>query len=339
MGHVNTTAKKSTKKYYILAGIIAFIAFAWAMVWDFGRGAIRDFLRNGIAVAAQQGTNINCGAQDISGFPWKFELNCTPLIIDSKDIKLDLSQLTATALAYNPGHIIVALHSPFSTSIAHAGTTITANWQEALTSARATTEGITQLDIDINRLKAKITTSDLPIHFSVASGEVHLRETKNEQDLEAAIVANAARLDVLPFNSPMDITSRIVLKSGANIIKNKPSSLEALLQHGPLTFVIKQLNAKVDGVSFKTSTALRLNPNGYLEGDLPLTVTGAQNLSNLLEPLFPSGSSLPSTIQAAAMAIGTTDSNGQVTANLPISYRKNRVYLGFIDLGPQQKLL
>ncbi len=109
------------RKFVVLLAVVAFVAALWAGGWFFAAGQIREAVA-GLAPGGQQGGDgIACAKLDITGFPFRFDLNCTDATIVSGDVTATLPGVRASVLVYNPVHARLSALGPVGISDAFSG--------------------------------------------------------------------------------------------------------------------------------------------------------------------------------------------------------------------------
>jgi hypothetical protein len=105
------------KIFTILLGATLLAAVAlWSAYWLFARDKAGDRLAGIRETLRQSGTNIECGNEHWSGFPFRIALACTPLSITvsaaSAPITIDFSRIDLLAQAYDLRHVIAIAAPP-----------------------------------------------------------------------------------------------------------------------------------------------------------------------------------------------------------------------------------
>lgn len=347
---------KSPRKYIFLGAAVVVAAGLWSAYWAAGRGVIADVLRNTVEVAQVEGGTLACAEQVLGGFPFRFELSCRPLqVADSRGNRLTVAGFRAVALAYNPKHLIAEADAPLEavttnstsdTAPQIAGLELSAGWTLAQASVRVGEDSLTRLDaalqmptIDLFGLGAAI----LSVKAGVA--ELHARrvdpaETAVDVALSLTGVASTGKLPV-PDWPPVDVNLFIRLPYGAPLLAGGGlvHSLPAVLKT-PDAIGITEFHLTGGEVELSAKGTLGVDAEGWLAGELPLTVVGAEKIAPALAPFFPAGSAVPQTLQGAVLALGKkTTLEEKPAVTVTVTFERGRARVGLIPIASLPKVL
>src|SRR5690606_30248664 len=84
-----------------------------------------------------RGGVVDCDAESLGGFPFKFTIDCTPASFElpERGLSAQVGALEAIALIYNPGHVLTAVQGPLSLKM-NGDLGVEANWSSLQTSVR-----------------------------------------------------------------------------------------------------------------------------------------------------------------------------------------------------------
>src|SRR5688500_12978777 len=90
------------RKFLLLAIAVLIVAGAWSGAWLYGAGQIRAAAASLAGNGDQSDPKITCGQLNVSGFPFRFDIECADVTMLSGDTMTTLAGFKATLLAYNP---------------------------------------------------------------------------------------------------------------------------------------------------------------------------------------------------------------------------------------------
>lgn len=125
-------------KVIVLGCVVALVFALWSGAWLFGASAIREQV---IALAANDpevSPRIGCATLNVSGFPFRFDVDCGKATLDSGDETITVDGIRASVLAYNPTHVIFSMHAPYAMHNAFTGSSSRFDFERLNGSARIT---------------------------------------------------------------------------------------------------------------------------------------------------------------------------------------------------------
>lgn len=276
-----------------LVAIVAVVLAIWTGFWFFLAGQIEDGATRYLAEQAGRGREIRYESLDVSGYPYRFELDVTAPFVASRDgaVTWQAPRLRAEALAYAPTHIIASF--PDSQSL---------------------TLGALRLDLATERMQASLRTDPTPSlpldHMTVEAEGINLSTnagwgltaekaifaTRQSEMTGAAPDAHDLVLQLAGFTPDAALRARID-PDGRMAPVIGPVGLDATVTlDAPVDRAIFAPGARLPELirldlrngslvwgesSIRVSGQLDFGPAGLAEGTLQLSVAGWQDILRL----------------------------------------------------------
>ncbi len=197
--------------YVALAIFVILLIGGWSGYWAVGRGIVSDVIRNGINVAEAEGGSLECGDQKLGGYPFRFELSCTPFRMDKDGEWYFINELRAVALAYNPTHVIFEGSGPAEINLGEDGPAYSADWTTAQASVVAENNMPAQVDTVFNEPTLTYTIGDQSLELEANLTEAHMRRVEDNADA-------------------LDVALRIVGLTAGNVSGDVPLDVSLVMQ-------------------------------------------------------------------------------------------------------------
>jgi hypothetical protein len=130
------------RKFAALLIAIILVVGLWIGGWFWAAGEIR----NQVALLAQNDgeTNpkITCATLNVSGLPFRFDIECIDGTLTQLDTTVTLAGLRASVLAYNPTHVLISAKAPLAIDDAFSGARSRLDFTDLQASARLTSRDI-----------------------------------------------------------------------------------------------------------------------------------------------------------------------------------------------------
>ena len=317
------------RKFAALMIAIILVVGLWIGGWFWAAAEIR----NQVALLAENDgetkPKITCGTLNVSGFPFRFDIECTDGTLSELDTTITLAGLRASVLVYNPTHLLVSAKAPLSITDAFSGAQSRLDFTGLQASARLASrdilEGFTGVGwriANVSLVADGVSWNDTVVgdmlRMSADHLEAHLVDLPEGRDKTAhtatlgayATLANLtlpqlgvtagqstleAKLDQLP-DDLMELTS--------------PDAIRAWqARNGKLTLVKWQGTQPDPDEKFEVAGELGLGPTGLTDGQVTYTTRGV--LDRLLAPTVPP-------LQIAAFK-GMPNADGTSTNTLAIA--------------------
>ncbi|WP_310621996.1 DUF2125 domain-containing protein [Flexibacterium corallicola] len=322
--------------YILVFSFLAVIIGAWSTYWYVGRGVISDLLRNTEEVVTAEGGELTCGDRSIGGYPYRFELSCSPLQMEDGKSSVDVEDFQIISMAYNPRHLIVEAGTPTKLSTTYNGLAYNGTWADLRGSSRLKSEGgLSRMDLVVQQPQLQIGSTENSLRFDAQLLEAHVKqENDSAAGVDIALLVDQLASSSFSTQLPLDIEGIVQVPQGEGILKGKVKRVQDLLKDGKIELNLTHLKVSSGEISLETQGKLTVDSKGRLSGTIPLKIVGVHELARLVEPLFPVGSKVPQSLQNTAMSIGAnTKENGKPTLKLPITFEKGRARIAFINLG------
>ena len=200
-------------KFITFIVVVLAVLGLWSGGWLYAAGQIRESVASLATNDGDASPRITCGTLNVSGFPFRFDVECVEAAVQSADITVTLAGLRTSVLAYNPTQARFSALSPLTVADAFTGARSRIDFASAEGSARLTTDdplrGLTGEGWRIGRVS--VTADDIawldtlvgeaPI-MNAAHLEAHLVDIPEQHDATAARAALAAYATLTGATAP-----------------------------------------------------------------------------------------------------------------------------------------
>ena len=184
------------RKFAALLIAIILVVGLWIGGWFWAAGEIR----NQVALLAQNDgeTNpkITCGTLNVTGLPFRFDVECVDGTLTQLDTTVTLAGLRASVLVYNPTHVLLSAKAPLAITDAFSGAQSRVDFTGLQASARLASrdifEGITGVGwriANVSVVADALTWNDTVVgdmlRMSAAHVEAHLVDLPEGRDKAA----------------------------------------------------------------------------------------------------------------------------------------------------------
>jgi hypothetical protein len=178
-------------------------ALGWSAAWLVIRARTAEGLDNWLANEAVAGRRWDCPERSIGGYPFRIEIACARVSLQSRDLALSAGRLLSVTQVYRPRHTIAELEGPLR--VAGPGVNVESTWSELRASIHRAPHAFQRASLVVEAPSLK--ASGLPIGDVAASArrfEAHLRPAPSLPESESAydIAASAAGASV-PVLDPL----------------------------------------------------------------------------------------------------------------------------------------
>ena len=363
------STRRRTGRYITLLILVAALAGGWSWFWFYASAKVEATIDGWRAREAQAGRVYACGTQSISGFPFRFELNCDGVSASFSGSQLPLEiksrGVLVAAQVYQPTLLISEFHGPLTVANPGQPPDIVINWKLAQSSLSGTPSEPERVSLAVDlpavdrvtggTQQALLRAKRIEIHGRIAGGSVH-----NHPVVEAVVRLNGATAPELHpgANTPVDAEISAVL-TGLNDFSPKPWAArfrEIQAANGGIE--IGQARMQQGDTIVVGAGSLSINANGRLDGQLRLTVVGIEaflaaigaqqmvqtspsmdKLSGMLDRLSPGLGGLARQQAGANISAGInmlgeqTTLEGKRAVTLPLRFTDGAISLGPIPLG------
>lgn len=108
------------RKFVLLLVAVLLVVLAWSGGWLFAASEIRKAVAS-LGQGADGDTKVTCGRLDVTGFPFRFDIECTEATLVAEDLTIAVAGLKSTLLAYNPTQAKFSALSPATLDDAFSG--------------------------------------------------------------------------------------------------------------------------------------------------------------------------------------------------------------------------
>jgi hypothetical protein len=130
------------RRFALLLGVVLLVAGLWSAGWLFGAGAIKSSIADLSENDGVNGPKVTCGRLNVSGFPFRFDVECADVTIVSGDQTTTVAGVKATFLVYNPTQAKLSALAPVTLTDAFSGARSRVDFTAAEGSARLTTANL-----------------------------------------------------------------------------------------------------------------------------------------------------------------------------------------------------
>lgn len=180
--------------------ILLLAAAAWSAAWFVIRGRSTEALDAWLANEAVAGRRWECPDRTIGGFPFRIEIACSRIALQSRELLLSASRIAAITQVYQPRHTIVELEGPLKAN--GGGIALEGSWTDLRASVHTAKEGLQRASLAIAAPSFKVT--GLPMGEVAAAArrsEAHLRPAPalppGESAFDVATIVSGAAVPAL----------------------------------------------------------------------------------------------------------------------------------------------
>lgn len=314
---------------FVMPVLVLLAAAAWSAFWFYAASQVDEQFEGWRSREARSGRSYDCAGRSVSGFPFRLEVRCERPVVTlvaqtaaRTQLTARLSDILVVAQIYDPARIIAEFTGPAMVGERSDAPSFAADW----TVGRASVVGLpvspqrVSMVFDnpsIDRVNGPARTpllraGHLELHTRLLEGSLNANPV-----VEMAFQLAAATLqDVHPvLAEPFDADIRAQLR-GLKDVAPKPwpdRFREIQAAGGRLDFT--QSRVQQGDTIAVAAGALGLTPNGYLDGELIMTVAGLARVAPLLglDKLFSEGVS-QATVDRIAPGVNAQDVNKVIGA-------------------------
>lgn len=290
---------------WLLIGVVV-VVVAWTAGWFWLAGEVSNQVRLLAQADGETAPKFECGSFSVSGFPFRFDLDCEDGTLTDQDLTVSLTGLRASVMAYNPTHMIFSAKGPFSYDDAFSGSRRRLDFSRLDGSVRlVAADPIKGLGGEGWRLaRLSVETDDIAVTDTVAGDileasakhlEAHLIDMPDQFDKAAGTSALANYVAATELTLP-----GLQVASGNLTLETQISGLPADIRDFGNPDAVRNWQAaggaiklvKLAGTQPKPEEAFdiageaRLSGGGYVEGQIDYTTKGVlDRLSQIVSPV------------------------------------------------------
>lgn len=320
----------------MLGGAVFLVMALWTGGWFY----LKDRLAGEIGIRLSQlqasGVQASCRDLAIAGFPFRFEVSCSPVMADTAGgVSFSLPALRSVALVYNPRHVIFEGDGPAHFSSLPLAFEATLDWGTGRASGKYDRAGLKSADFAFDQPSWSVDGDGFLAEANARHLELHLREVPDGSGAAEAFlsVEQASSRFAAALPAPLDIRLHLVLPRGAALLKGAPLARSS--GDWSLPVHVEEFSLVSGSLRAEAKGDLTFDSDGLLSGSLQARLTDLDGFAALLAALMPEGSPMPVTLKGAATAFGKAETreDGQQVVLLPLTLSKGRVSLGLVPLG------
>lgn len=190
------------KRFVILIVVVLVVVALWTGGWFFLSGEVR---RNVEALALADGVTtprLTCGGLNVTGFPFRFDVDCADARVVDGDAVIDVSGLRASVLVYRPTHILASARGPMTFTDAFTGSKSRLDWSGLEASLRLDGWRLARLSVSAHDLAWTDTLMSESLIAEAPLAELHLLDIPEQHDAERGLAALAVYGTVKGLNYP-----------------------------------------------------------------------------------------------------------------------------------------
>ena len=363
------SAGRRSWRYISLLILIAALFGGWSWLWSYASGRAEVAIAGWRAREATAGRLYDCGSQSIGGYPFRIEVTCehASALFNSNQppVEIKATGILIAAQIYQPTLLISEFHGPLTIADPGQPPSIVVNWKLAQSSVRGTPAAPERVSLVLDKpvvdrisggsQQNLLRAQRIEIHGRIAEGSA-----ANRPVIEAVLrLDHASAPDLLPAAvEPVDADISAVLR-GLTDFSPKPWPVRfRAMQAAGGQIEITQARVQQGETIAVGSGSIALNPNGRLEGQLRLTVTGIEpflqsigaqqmvqssptvdKLAGALDRLAPGLGTVARQQAGANISAGInllgeqTTLDGKRAVTLPLRFDDGRMFLGPIPIG------
>lgn len=201
------------RKFAVLFIAIILVVGAWTGGWFWAAAEARSQIGNLALNDGETSPRITCGTLNVSGFPFRLDVECIDGTLTQLDTTITLAGLRASVLVYNPTHMLVSAKAPLAIDDAYSGARSRVDFTELQASARLvsrdTLEGFTgagwriaNISLVADGVTWNDTVVDDMLRMSADRIEAHLVDLPEGRDKAARIAMLGAYATLAGLDLP-----------------------------------------------------------------------------------------------------------------------------------------
>ena len=322
------------KKTIFIFLILFLLIAGWSGGWFFVADKMAVVIDDTKTRLADRGQTITCTDQEIGGFPFRLNLNCSQTGYDNArtGITLKAGALRSAAQAYQPNQVVAELDGP-ANIILPDGRSFDTQWKSMRTSAKVGLGGPDRFSVSGQELSVDV-LGRADESLDMSQFQLHGRKVdENSVDLSSTMREVVSRGDLWPqfsLNTTIrfdDIYSDLVRQP--NLVRiGREKGLR-----GNITNLVYELSG---GGSVTATGPIEVDRDGILTAQLSINAKDLPKLIEALNKVVPGKEKEFSQAQSAAQFLSKATADGSIT--IPISVKQGRVAIGIIPIGEVPKL-
>lgn len=201
------------RKFLALGLAVLVVLALWSGGWFWAESELRRQIETLANADGETSPRVTCGTLAVTGFPFRFDVDCEEVALTYGDHDITLSGLRASVLAYNPTHVIFSARPPYSMANAFTGSQSRFDFTSLEGSARVTArdifaglsgEGwrIARVSLLASGVAWYDTVLEDLLQAKAESAELHLMDEPERHDPKAGTAALALYASVTGLDVP-----------------------------------------------------------------------------------------------------------------------------------------
>lgn len=277
------------------------IAFGWSVFWFFAVSKVEPAIEGWRAREAKAGRIHTCAQQEVGGYPFRIEVNCTSPSIEfqpgstrglpasGRSVVIGAKNVAVVAQVWDPRHLIAEVAAPMNFGDKGQPASVRASWSLAQVSVRGTPQAPERVSIVIDKgelanfnrgtMELFATAARTELHGRIASGSVN-----ENPSVELVLRLNGALAPALHqvLSQPTDSEINATLTGLKDFAPKTWGERFREIAANNGRIEVKQARLSQGEILAVGSGALGINPNGKLDGQLTLTVAALDKLITAL---------------------------------------------------------
>lgn len=291
------------RKILALGLAVLVVLALWTGGWLWAASEIRHQVDMLAEADGETTPRLACGTLGISGFPFRFDVDCEELALTFGDHDITLAGLRASVLAYNPTHVIFSARPPYAMRNAFTGSQSRFDFADLEGSARLTArdalaglsgEGwrIARVSVVANQVAWYDTVIEDLLQAKAEKAELHLLDMPEQHDAEArtsglALYSSLTGLDVPGFEvAAANTTLEAEFTGLPDDIRfaMEPNALRLWQQSGGALKLVRFAGDQPQPAdSFEVTGEAGLTPAGLINATIDYTTKGVfERFTNLV---------------------------------------------------------
>lgn len=191
------------RKFVLLLVAVLVVAALWSAGWLYAAAEIRQTVAMLGEGDGETNPKITCGTFNVTGFPFRFDLECRDAVVVSGDVTTTVAGLRSSVLAYNPTQAKLSALSPITFADAFSGSQSRVEFSGAEGSARLQADDlwrglggegwrIARISLVADDLRWIDTLLGDVVLMTANHGEAHIVDIPEQHDAAAGRAALAA---------------------------------------------------------------------------------------------------------------------------------------------------
>jgi hypothetical protein len=280
------------KKIIALFVVVVLVVAGWSGGWMWGAGTIRNEIAALGAADGETAPKITCGTTNVSGFPFRFDIECANATILDRDVTTTIPGIRASVLAYHPTQVVFSTLGPVTIADAYSGASYRIDYTAQSGGASLHTDdifkGLTGEGWRIGRVSViadnvkwvDTVFGETPV-LSAAHAEIQIIDMPDRLDAAAGTAALAGFAELTELSAPAYgvADGKVTLEAEltglpAEIRSYDATTLPAFWQEkqGELKLVSLRGSAGEDYI--ESSGAMKLAAGSHVDGSISLKSKG-----------------------------------------------------------------